>query len=99
MYMEASRRDPESCQLWLDVYADGRRQGELDWRAFFPLRNRTLPALLPGVTVRVVTHPAIGARPWDVPALAARFAPEEPLPEEIRAPTRFFPEVLEQNTP
>ena len=84
MYMEAPRRDPESCQLWLDVYADGRRQGELDWRAFFLLKNRALPALLPGATVRVVTHPAFGARPWDVPALAARFAPEEPLPEEIR---------------
>ena len=58
--------------------------GEREWDAFFALRDRAIPALFPDAPVRIVDHPALATWAWDVPALAARFAPDHPLPPEVR---------------
>lgn len=84
VYMPSRPTHAEECHLRVDVYADvGRPQGEREWRTFFLLRNDVLPALLPGSTVRTIDHPAFGTWPWDLSALAARFADGEELPKEI----------------
>ena len=83
------RSDPSrfgvDCRLRIAVYADFRRpHAALEWAAFFALRNRALPASFPDSPIRIVDHPAFATWAWDVPALAARFAPGDPLPTEVR---------------
>ena len=81
--------DPERyghvCDVRVDVYPDMRqRQGELEWRTFFRLRDDILPVLMPGAAVGVLDHPGLWTSAWEVPDLAARFAPGETLPPEVQ---------------
>ena len=80
-----SRRGGRRCDLRVDVYADMLQpHGQLEWEAFFLLRDRVLPSLLPRAAVRVLEHPGLWTPAWEVPGLAARFSPGEELPEEVQ---------------
>ena len=84
-YRSDPRRFGLDCRLRIAVYADFHRpHAELEWSTFFELRNHALPALFPDSPVRTVDHPGLATWAWDVPALAARFAPGDPLPPEVR---------------
>ena len=80
-----SERDGRRCDLRVDIYADTRRtHGQLEWGTFFLLRDRVLPTLMPDATVGVLDHPGLWTFAWDMPSLAARFAPGEALPGEVQ---------------
>lgn len=84
-YKNDPARHGQDCRLRLDFYADRRQpHGEREWRVYFELRDRALPALFPEFAVRVVDHPAFATWAWEVPALAARFAPDDTLPLDVR---------------
>ena len=82
-YLDEPRRS--DCRLRIAVHADFHQpHGEREWNAFFTLRDRVIPALFPTAPVRIVDHPALATWAWNVPALADRFAPDHPLPPEVR---------------
>lgn len=85
IYYGNPERYGQVCDVRVDVYPDmWRPQGELEWRTFFRLRDHVLPAVMPGAAVEVLDHPGLWTSAWEVPGLAARFAPGEALPPEVQ---------------
>ena len=85
VYYGEPARHGQTCEVRVDVYADRwRAHGELEWRTFYYLRDGVLPGLMPGAAVSVLDHPGLRTWPWEVPDLAARFAPGEALPQRVR---------------
>ena len=74
----------QTCDMRVDVYSDRwRAHGEFEWRTFFLLRDRALPALMPDAAVSVLDHPGLRTWTWEASDLAARFAPREAIPLEV----------------
>ncbi|MCY3810772.1 MAG: hypothetical protein OXH15_03140 [Gammaproteobacteria bacterium] len=84
IYFADRTRPQEACDVQVDLYGTlWRIQVEAEWGSFFRLRDSILPEAMPEATVRVLEHPGLGTRPWEVRDLAERFAPDESLPQEV----------------
>ena len=77
-------RTAAGCDVEVDLLGTQRIRAQAAWRSFFLLRDGILPEAMPGARVHNIEHPGLSGRAWDVRGLAARFAPGEALPRQVR---------------
>lgn len=83
-YLADGTRLGSGCDVQVDLHGTRRVRAQAAWRSFLLFRDGILPETMPGAGVRGVDHPGSRGRAWEVRGLAARFAPSEALPREVR---------------
>ena len=75
----------KSADVRVDLYGtEWRFHAEVEWRAFYVVRDSILPNAMQEAAVRVLEHPGQGTWAWEIRDLAERVACDDTLPQEVR---------------
>lgn len=72
------------CDVRVDLWRSPRIRAAAAWRSFHLLRDDILPRAMARASVRALVHPGSRTVAWEIRDLAARFAPGEGLPQDVR---------------